>query len=100
MKATSPAVGLFLFLSVMIPQSNGQANDRPPVLVNFPFELRLYATRRILEFSFSPRRVSERCVLPLWSEHHESKPKQQQNFRPQTHASPLGQALVVSNDCL
>lgn len=38
MKATSPAVFLLLFLSFMIPQSSGQAIDRPPVLANFPFE--------------------------------------------------------------
>jgi hypothetical protein len=38
MKATSPAVFLLLFLSFMIPQSSGQAIDRPAVLANFPFE--------------------------------------------------------------
>ena len=38
MKATSPAVFLLLFLSFTIPQSSGQAIDRPPVLANFPFE--------------------------------------------------------------
>lgn len=38
MKATSPAVFLLLFLNFTIPQSSGQAIDRPPVLANFPFE--------------------------------------------------------------
>jgi glycogen debranching enzyme len=38
MKATSPALFLLLFLSLPIPQSGGQATDRPPVLANFPFE--------------------------------------------------------------
>ncbi len=38
MKATSPAVFLLLFLSFTIPQSRGQAIDRPAVLANFPFE--------------------------------------------------------------
>ncbi len=38
MNATSPAVFLLLFLSFAIPQSSGQAIDRPPALANFPFE--------------------------------------------------------------
>src|SRR5580698_2940119 len=38
MKAPSPAVFLLLFLNFTIPQSSGQAIDRPPVLANFPFE--------------------------------------------------------------
>jgi glycogen debranching enzyme len=38
MKSTSPAAFLLLFLNFTIPQSSGQAIDRPPVLANFPFE--------------------------------------------------------------
>jgi glycogen debranching enzyme len=38
MNVASPAVFLLLFLSFTIPQSSGQAIDRPPALANFPFE--------------------------------------------------------------
>src|SRR5580658_5142399 len=61
-------------------------------------ELRLYAACRILEFSFSPGRVSQHGVQPLWSQDHESEHKHEKDLRAETHDSLLDQSLVVGND--
>ena len=53
-------------------------------------ELRLYAARRILEFSLSSSHVSQHGVKPLWSQYHESEQKHEQDFRTETHDSLLG----------
>jgi len=58
--------------------------------IEFCAELRLYATCRILEFSFSPGHVSQHGVQPLWPQDHESEHQHEQDFRSETHDSPLG----------
>jgi hypothetical protein len=53
--------------------------------LKFGAELRLYAARRILEFSFSPRHVSQHCMQPLWSQYNESEHDHKQDFSAETH---------------
>ena len=60
-------------------------------------ELRLYAARRILEFSFSSDRVSQHGLQPLWSQDDESEHKHEQDFRSESHDSPLRYGLVIGN---
>ena len=60
-------------------------------------ELRLYATCRILEFSFSPGHVPEHGVQPLWSQYQEAEQEHEQDFRSKTHDSPLGYGSVAGN---
>jgi hypothetical protein len=52
-------------------------------------ELRLYATRRILKFSFRSRHVSQHCVQPLWSQYHEAEHQHEQDFSAEPHDSLL-----------
>jgi hypothetical protein len=52
-------------------------------------DLRLYATRRVLEFSFGPGHVSQHGVQPLWSQYQKSEQKHEQDFRSETHDSLL-----------
>ncbi len=66
--------------------------------IEFRPELRLEATARVFEFSFSPCHVSQQCAQLLWTQHQQSEHKHEQDFCAKTHDSPLGQALVVGND--
>jgi len=65
--------------------------------VEFRCELRLEAAARLFELSFSPRHMSQQCVQLLWTQYQQSEHKHEQDFRTQTHDSPLGYALVVGN---
>jgi len=50
----------------------------------FGAELRLYAVRRILEFSFNPRHLSQHCMQPLWSQYNKSEHDRKQDFSAET----------------
>src|SRR5580700_6880783 len=65
--------------------------------IEFYRELRLYAARRILEFSFSSDHVSQHGLQPLRSQDDESEHKHEQDFRSKSHDSPLGYGLVIGN---
>jgi hypothetical protein len=58
--------------------------------MEFCREVRLYPARRILEFRFCPRYVSQHRVQPLRSQYQECEHKHDQDFNAETHNSPLG----------
>ena len=58
--------------------------------IEFCRQLRLEATARVFELSFSPRHVGQHCVQPLWTQNQEPEHKHEQNFRAKTHDSLLG----------
>jgi len=65
--------------------------------LKFRSELRLEPARRILEFSSSPRHMSQHGMQWLWSQYNESEHNHKQEFSAKTHDSPLSQALVAGN---
>jgi hypothetical protein len=68
-----------------------------PRSVEFSRELRLYAARRILKFSFSSDHVSQHGLQPLRPQDDESEHEHEQDFCSESHASPLGYGLVIGN---
>jgi hypothetical protein len=58
--------------------------------IEFRTELRLYAARRFLEFSFSLGDMSQHGVQPLGPQYDESEQQHEKYFRSETHGSLLG----------
>ena len=62
--------------------------------VEFRRELRLKATRRIFELSFSRSRVSQPCVQPVRPQYQKAEQKHEQYFYAEPHALPLRGVLI------
>src|ERR1700722_16850484 len=73
--------------------------DFPVTRLKFRAQLRLETAARFFKLSFSARHVSQDCVQALWTQHQQSERQHEQDFRAEPHASPLVQALIVSNVC-
>jgi hypothetical protein len=65
--------------------------------IKFRRELRLETAAGLFELRFGPGHVSQQCMKLLRTQYQQSKHKYEQDFRADTHDSPLGDALVVRN---
>jgi hypothetical protein len=65
--------------------------------VEFRRELRLETAARLLELGFSLRYMSQKCVQTLWTQYQQSEHDYEQDFRTETHDSPLGHAWNFGN---
>jgi len=70
----------------------------PRCSIEFRRKLRLEVSRRMLEFSSSPRHVDQHCVQPLRAQYQQPKHEHEQDFHAKTHDSLPGEALVIGNN--